>query len=111
MSEYHVPALLNESLASLAIKPDGIYVDATFGGGGHSAEICRKYPGIKIITIDQDQSVWGKIKSKFEDSNCDISFTNANFRDLDKVLKQEKVEKVDGIIFSGIILQIRQLSA
>ena len=66
-------------------------VDATFGGGGHSAEICKRYPDVKIIALDQDAST-----SKNKNPECEIIFHNENFKDLDKVLRGEKV---DGIIF------------
>jgi 16S rRNA (cytosine1402-N4)-methyltransferase len=70
-------------------------MDCTFGGGGHSAEICKRYPGIKIIALDQDKIAFEKAKDKFKDLNCDIDFVNLNFKDLDKT----KVKDVDGIIF------------
>ena len=60
-------------------------LDGTFGGGGHSLEICKRYPSVRIIALDQDQSALEKAKSKFKDSNCDVTFINANFRDLDRV--------------------------
>ncbi len=65
-------------------------IDATFGGGGHSAEICKRFPGVKIIALDQDGSVFEKAKEKFR--GCDITFVNKNFRDID-------TKKVDGIVF------------
>ena len=85
----HKTVLLNETIDGLNLKPDSIVLDATFGGGGHSREILRKFPKAKVIALDQDKSVWDG-----EDER--ISFHNKNFRDLDKVLGSEKV---DGIIF------------
>ncbi|MEK7071383.1 MAG: 16S rRNA (cytosine(1402)-N(4))-methyltransferase RsmH, partial [Patescibacteria group bacterium] len=70
----------------------------TFGGGGHSAEICRRNKGVKIIAIDQDKGAWKSAQDKFEDSDCDIKFINGNFRDLGEILQKEKVGKVDGVI-------------
>ncbi|MFZ2072322.1 MAG: 16S rRNA (cytosine(1402)-N(4))-methyltransferase RsmH [Minisyncoccia bacterium] len=98
MKSVHQTVLLNETIEGLNLSDKSVVLDCTFGGGGHSAEICRKYKGIKIIAIDQDIGAWEKAKDKFEDSNCKVSFQNANFRDLDKVLEKEGIEKVDGII-------------
>ncbi len=93
----HRTVLLNEAIKGLNLRNGATVVDATFGGGGHSAEICKKYPGTKIIVFDQDRSALERGKEKFKDR--DISFYNLNFRDLDKVLEKENGGKVDGIIF------------
>jgi 16S rRNA (cytosine1402-N4)-methyltransferase len=89
----HKTVLLNETIEGLNLSDGATVIDATFGGGGHSAEICRRYKKVKIIAIDQDKSAWEKAKKKFEKSGCDITFINANFRDLDSL------KNVDGIIF------------
>ena len=81
----HRTVLLNEVIDGLNLGSGSIVVDATFGGGGHSLEICKRYPSVRIIALDQDQSALEKAKSKFKDSNCDVTFINANFRDLDRV--------------------------
>ena len=91
----HQTVLLNETIDGLNLGPGSIVVDATFGGGGHSLEICKRYPGVKIFALDQDKSTFAKAESKFKSSNCDISFININFKDIDKV----GVSEVDGIIF------------
>ncbi len=52
---YHIPALLDECIEGLNIRPDGIYVDATFGGGGHSMEILKRLKTGKLIAFDQDE--------------------------------------------------------
>ncbi|OGI73027.1 16S rRNA (cytosine(1402)-N(4))-methyltransferase [Candidatus Nomurabacteria bacterium RIFCSPHIGHO2_02_FULL_41_18] len=89
--EMHKTVLLNETIDGLDLKEDSVVLDATFGGGGHSAEILKRFPEVKIIALDQDASVWK--------SQPGISFHNKNFRNLDEVLKKEGKEKVDGIIF------------
>ena len=112
MESIHRTVLLNETIEGLGLPrskalggPQSlasglqVVVDCTFGGGGHSLEICRKYPDVRIIAIDQDEDAWEKAKNKFEDFDCKISFHNANFRDLDKVLQKENIKEVDGIIF------------
>lgn len=94
----HKSVLLNEVIEGLNFKAKSIFIDGTFGGGGHSSEICKKYPNVKILAIDQDKNAWKKAQSKFKGLDCDISFHNSNFRDLEKVLNTEKIEKVDGVL-------------
>jgi len=96
----HKTVLLKEVIEGLLAPQKAgneklVVIDATFGGGGHSLEICKKFPKIKIIALDQDKSTWEKAKSKFKNLDCDISFVNENFRNMDKVLEG----KADGIIF------------
>ena len=93
MISIHKTVLLNETIDGLNLSDGATVLDATFGGGGHSAEICRRYRKVKIIAIDQDKSVWEKAKSKFKDCDCEITFINKNFADL------EGLENIDGIIF------------
>lgn len=92
--EYHNPVLLNESVDGLAIKPNGTYVDVTFGGGGHSREILKRLgEDGQLIAFDQDQD-------SLENEIDDVRFTliNENFRYIKRFLKFYKVEKVDGIL-------------
>ena len=95
MKSVHKTVLLNETIEGLNLKPNSLVIDCTFGGGGHSAEICKKYPGVKIVALDQDKSAFEKAKDKFQNLKCDIDFVNLNFKDLDKT----KSNNVDGIIF------------
>jgi len=95
----HQTVLLNETIEGLNLPGKPVVLDCTFGGGGHSLEICNRYTGAKIIAIDQDISAWKKAKNKFDGCDCKIFFHNANFGDLDKVLEKEGIDKVDGIIF------------
>ena len=78
----HKTVLLNEVIEGLNLKDKSIVIDGTFGGGGHSAEICKKYPNAKIIAIDQDAGTFEKTKEKFQNLKCDITFVNINFRHL-----------------------------
>lgn len=94
----HRSVLLNEAIEGLNLDNKKVVVDATFGGGGHSLEICRRYGGIKIIAIDEDKSALARVKNNFQNENCQISFSNTNFRNIDEVLAKEKVSEVDGII-------------
>jgi len=88
----HRTVLLKETIDGLNLKSNGTVIDCTFGGGGHSMEICKRYPSVKIIAFDQDNGVFTN-KSKFK--KCNITFVNDNFRNLDKA----NVKDVDGIIF------------
>ena len=95
-STYHTSVLLNECIEGLAINPQGIYVDVTFGGGGHSKEILRHLgPKGRLIAFDQDPDAW-KEAEKIDDSR--LTLITANFRHLDKYLRLEGIKKVDGIL-------------
>ncbi|MGL5683485.1 MAG: 16S rRNA (cytosine(1402)-N(4))-methyltransferase RsmH [Marinifilaceae bacterium] len=94
MSEYHVPVLLNESIEGLDIKPDGVYLDLTFGGGGHSREILNHLGknGV-LIGFDQDEDA----KRNVPDDDRFL-FVNHNFRYLRNFLRYYDFDKVDGIL-------------
>lgn len=90
---YHIPALLKESIDGLNIRPDGIYVDVTFGGGGHSAEIINRLDDGKLIAFDQDEDAIKNIKPDKR-----LLFLDQNFRFLKNNLKFNGYEKIDGLI-------------
>ncbi len=91
---YHIPALLNETIDGLNIKPDGIYVDVTFGGGGHSREILERLgKNGKLLGFDQDQDA---VKNVLDDKR--FIFVRSNFRYLKNFLRYHNIEKVDGIL-------------
>ncbi|SFF33404.1 16S rRNA (cytosine(1402)-N(4))-methyltransferase RsmH [Thermoflexibacter ruber] len=97
---YHIPVLLKESIEGLTIKPDGVYVDLTFGGGGHSKEILRHLDKGKLFAFDQDDDAEANARNKdnpFFD-NPKFQFIKANFRYLKKYLKLYKISQVDGIL-------------
>jgi 16S rRNA (cytosine1402-N4)-methyltransferase len=92
--EYHNPVLLKETVDGLNIKPDGIYVDVTFGGGGHSKEILRRLgPNGKLFGFDQDEDAWANALP-------DERFTliQENFRYIKRFLRFHGVKSVDGIL-------------
>jgi len=101
MYSVHKTVLLNETIDGLLApsvvegNENLVVLDATFGGGGHSKEILKRFPKAKVVALDQDKSVWQGNDLPAQTSER-ISFYNENFRDLDKVLGGEKV---DGIIF------------
>lgn len=91
---YHTPALLNETLDGLNIKPEGIYIDVTFGGGGHSKEILKKLNTKgRLLGFDQDEDA---IKNIVDDKR--FTFVRSNFRYLKNFLRYHNIEKVDGIL-------------
>ena len=90
---YHQPVLLNESIEALNIKGDGIYVDVTYGGGGHSAKILEKITTGSLIAFDQDQDA---LANKPDDDR--LILINQNFRFMRNFLKLYKAVPVDGIL-------------
>lgn len=96
MNSIHRSVLLNEVIEGLNLDGKSVLVDGTFGGGGHSAEALARYPELRIIAIDQDQSTWERAKEKF--SGKRISFHLGNFRDLDRILGEEGVGQVDAVL-------------
>jgi 16S rRNA (cytosine1402-N4)-methyltransferase len=91
---YHIPALLNETIDGLDIKPDGVYVDVTFGGGGHSREILSRLgPNGKLLGFDQDEDA---VKNALDDPR--FIFVRSNFRYMTNFLRYHGIEKVDGIL-------------
>lgn len=91
--EYHVPVLLNEVIEALNINPHGIYVDCTFGGGGHSREILKKLKTGKLIVFDQDQAAKANIP---QDER--LIFIPQNFIHLQRFLRLHDFPLVDGIL-------------
>ena len=91
---YHVPVLLNESIDGLDIKPDGIYVDVTFGGGGHSKEILRRL-GVKghLYSFDQDADAERNIVNDDR-----FTFVRSNFRYLKNWMRYYDVDHIDGLL-------------
>lgn len=91
---YHIPALLEETIEGLKIKPDGMYVDVTFGGGGHSREILKQLSTKgRLIGFDQDEDA---MQNALDDER--FTFVRSNFRYLSNFLKYHNIEKVDGIL-------------
>lgn len=90
---YHISVMLNECIAALQLKPNGVYVDATFGGGGHSSEILKNIPNGKLIAFDQDDDAKANLPN-----NENLIFVNHNFRFLYRFLKYHQVIPVDGIL-------------
>lgn len=91
---YHLPVMLNECIEGLNIRPDGTYVDATFGGGGHSRAILSHLgEGGRLIAFDQDADA---LENALDDSR--FTLLNENFRHMKSFLRQHGVRSVDGVL-------------
>lgn len=90
---YHIPVMLHESVEGLQIDPDGIYVDATFGGGGHSLEILNRLKSGRLLGFDQDPDARANAPK-----DPRLTFIAANFRHAQRYLRSEGVRQVDGIL-------------
>lgn len=94
VSPYHIPALLKETIKLLEIKPEGIYVDVTFGGGGHSRAIMEQLSeGGRLISFDRDMDAYA---NRIDDSR--FTFVHSNFRFIENFLRYYDAGKVDGIL-------------
>jgi len=92
--KYHNPVLLDRSVEDLVTNPDGVYVDVTFGGGGHSRKILKSLsPEGKLFAFDQDQDA---VKNTLADPRFEL--IQANFKDLKRYLKFYGIKEVDGIL-------------
>lgn len=94
----HVSVLKDESISGLNIQPDGIYVDCTTGGGGHSLEIVKRLKNGKLICIDKDIDALNFAKTRLKDYENKIVFVNDNFLNIDKILDNLNIDFVDGIL-------------
>ncbi len=93
----HTPVLLNEAVDGLNINPNGIYVDGTAGGGGHSAEILSRLSSGKLISIDQDPDAICTVKQRFKDNENSI-IIKGNFSDMKELLSERCIRQVDGVL-------------
>ena len=90
---YHIPVMLDQCIDGLAILPNGVYVDVTFGGGGHAKEILRHLDGGHLYAFDQDSDA---LANAPEDVR--FTFVQANFRDIKRYLRLHGIKQVDGIL-------------
>ena len=93
----HIPVLLNETIEGLAIRENGIYVDGTAGGGGHSAEILRRLKSGKLISIDQDPDAIQTLTERFKKNENSI-IIKGNFADMKELLAHRGLHRVDGVL-------------
>lgn len=95
----HVTVLLNEAVEGLNIKEDGIYVDCTLGGAGHSCEILKRLTTGHLYCFDQDEIAIQEARSRLEQVGDNFTILYANFKDLKEKLSELGINKVDGVLF------------
>lgn len=95
----HISVLLDETIDSLNIKPDGIYVDGTLGGGGHSLEICKRLgKGGRLIGIDQDMDAIKAATERLSAYKDKVDIVHSNYQDIESCLGELSIRGVDGIV-------------
>ena len=94
---HHVPVLFNEAIESLQIKPDGIYVDCTSGGGGHSTAIAKRLLDGRLIAIDRDPEAIETLKERLGKFEC-VTLVHDNFFNIRQILDNLGIDAVDGIL-------------
>ena len=94
----HKPIMLNEILSGLNISPDGIYIDCTIGGAGHSKEIVKKLSKKgKLIGIDKDQDALDVCKQRLKDYP-NVTLVKSDFKDIKNVLENLNIQNIDGVL-------------
>lgn len=100
MEFVHKPVMLEEVIEGLNLKPDGIYVDCTLGGAGHSAAILSHTgPGGRLVALDQDPEALAAAKDRLAPFRDRVDLVRANFAQLDEILSRLGIKEVDGILF------------
>ena len=94
----HESVLVNETLDSLKINPDGIYVDGTLGGGGHSFKIIQKLKNGRLIGIDQDQDALDASYKRLAIFKDKVTLVKDNYANIKQILQELKIDLVDGIL-------------
>ncbi|MBS3740761.1 MAG: 16S rRNA (cytosine(1402)-N(4))-methyltransferase RsmH [Candidatus Cloacimonetes bacterium] len=97
-NRFHQPVMLDKSIELLNIKPGGIYVDATAGGGGHLNKLCNEQSDIKIFAMDRDEEAINAAKKRCKHFD-NITYINKNFSYLTSALALNRITKIDGILF------------
>lgn len=98
MAEFkHIPVLKDETIELLEVKPNGIYVDGTLGGAGHSKEIERQAKIKMLIGIDQDEEALAVAKENLKEFD-NVTYVHDNFKNIDKILNSLQIQEVDGIL-------------
>lgn len=92
----HISVLLEESISALNIKPDGIYVDGTAGGAGHSKEIAKRLTSGRLIALDRDPDAVAVARERL--AGLPATVLRYNFSDIDKALDSQDIEKIDGVL-------------
>ena len=95
----HKSVLLWESIDALNIRPNGIYLDGTLGGAGHSLEICRRLTNGRLIGVDRDETALAAAEKKLSRHARKVTLVHDNFENINAILDRLQIEKVDGMLF------------
>lgn len=98
MKFHHVSVLFKESIEALKIKQDGIYVDGTLGGGGHSYGILSQCDSVKLIGIDQDSDAIKAASERLSEFGSRVTIVNKNFSEIKNILSKLNIDKIDGAV-------------
>ena len=98
MAFAHTSVLLEETIEQLHIRPEGIYVDGTLGGGGHSLEICKRLTTGRLIGIDQDEDAIAAAGERLREYQDKVTIVRSNYARMAEVLKEQGIDKVSGIL-------------
>lgn len=99
MEYKHYSVLLNEAIEYLNIKPNGIYVDCTLGGGGHSSEILKRLDGGHLYSFDQDDYAISRATERLSAISNNFTIIKSNFKDIKKCLENLGVSSIDGVLY------------
>ena len=99
MEFHHKSVLLDECIQGLNIKPDGIYLDGTLGGAGHSSQIVQRLTTGRLIGVDRDQVALEAAAQRLAPWKEQVTLVHSNFKDIDGILDRLGIEKVDGMLF------------
>ena len=97
MAFQHIPVLFHETIDSLQIRPDGVYIDGTAGGGGHSQAILDRLQTGLLLSIDQDPDAIAAVTKRFEGNPCSL-VRQANFADMARVAAEAGISRADGVL-------------
>ena len=93
----HRPVIFEQTISSLDIKPDGVYLDGTAGGGGHSAGILKQLENGKLICVDQDPDAIETLHERFG-KNPNVLIVQSNFSEIKSILSELGIDKLDGVL-------------
>lgn len=99
MAFRHAPVLRGESVEALAIRPEGVYLDGTLGGAGHSLEIAKRLTTGRLVGVDRDPAALEAARARLAPYLDRVTFVHSNFRALDSILNELGIDQVDGMLF------------
>ena len=99
MEFHHISVLLDECIDALHIRPDGIYLDGTLGGAGHSSQIAQRLTTGRLISVDRDPVALQVAQERLAPWMDRVTLVHSNFREIDRILDDLRIDKVDGMLF------------